>query len=256
MPDASNTAITDPNRSPRIVIIGGGFAGATAAKALERRLRSAEIHLLSAENHLTYNPLLPEVVGASVLPGHVVAPLRQMVHRAKVHQVQVTGIDTDARCVQFRNSSESGRLDYDHLVLACGSRANLHMIPGMAEHTLPLKTVGDALHLRNRVIARLEDAELTENPTLRRWLKTFVVIGGGFSGVEVAGEISDFLTESRRWYRHSRLEPARVVIVHGGAHLMPELPERLGRFTERSCPGMAGSRCDSEPAARPSMRRA
>ncbi|MBK1621474.1 hypothetical protein CKO42_24295 [Lamprobacter modestohalophilus] len=233
MPDASSTPITDPDRRPRIVIIGGGFAGATAAKALERHLRSAEIHLLSAENHLTYNPLLPEVVGASVLPGHVVAPLRQMVRRAKVHQVEVTGIDTEARCVHFRNSSEGGHLDYDHLVLACGSRANLQMIPGMAEHTLPLKTVGDALYLRNRVIARLEDAELTENPTLRRWLKTFVVIGGGFSGVEVAGEISDFLTESQRWYRQSQLEPARVVIVHGGPHLLPELPERLGRFTER-----------------------
>ncbi|MBK1621593.1 hypothetical protein CKO42_24955 [Lamprobacter modestohalophilus] len=233
MPDASTPAITDPNRSPKIIIIGGGFAGATAAKSLERRLRSADIHLLSAENHLTYNPLLPEVVGASVLPGHVVAPLRQMVRRAKVHQVQVTGIDTEARRVHFRNSSEGGHLDYDHLVLACGSRANLQMIPGMAEHTLPLKTVGDALYLRNRVIARLEDAELTENPTLRRWLKTFVVIGGGFSGVEVAGEISDFLAESQRWYRQSQLETARVVIVHGGPHLLPELPERLGRFTER-----------------------
>ncbi len=221
------------NGAARIVIIGGGFAGATAARHLERRLGSADIHLLSAENHLTYNPLLAEVVGASVLPGHVVAPLRQMVRRAKVHQVQVTGIDTDARRVRFQNSSETGSLDYDHLVLACGSSANLHMIPGMAEHTLPLKTVGDALYLRNRVIARLEDAELTKNPTLRRWLKTFVVIGGGFSGVEVAGEISDFLTESQRWYRHSQLEPARVVIVHGGPHLMPELPERLGRFTER-----------------------
>lgn len=233
MADDSSTAANEKDQAPRIVIIGGGFAGATAAKALERRLRSAEIHLLSAENHLTYNPLLPEVVGASVLPGHVVAPLRQMVRRAKVHQVQVTGIDVDARRVHFRNSVEDGCLDYDHLVLACGSRANLHVIPGMAEHTLPLKTVGDALYLRNRVIARLEDAELTENPTLRRWLKTFVVIGGGFSGVEVAGEISDFLAESQRWYRHSQLEPARVVIVHGGPHLLPELPERLGRFTER-----------------------
>lgn len=233
MPDASSTPITDPDRCPRILIIGGGFAGATAAKALERRLRSADIHLLSAENHLTYHPLLAEVVGSSVLPGHVVAPLRQMVRRTKVHQVEVTGIDTEARRVHFRNSSETGRLDYDHLVLACGSRANLQMIPGMAEHTLPLKTVGDALYLRNRIIARLEDAELTENPTLRRWLKTFVVIGGGFSGVEVAGEISDFLTASRRWYRHAQHEPARVVIVHGGPHLLPELPERLGRFTER-----------------------
>lgn len=237
MPDdpnpAQNPAHADRSGGPRIVIIGGGFAGATAAQALERRLRKADIHLVSAENHLTYNPLLPEVVGASVLPGHVVAPLRQMVHRARVHQVRVTAVDTTARRVHYDGGCESGSLGYDHLVLACGSSANLRMIPGMAEHALPLKTVGDALFLRNRVISRLEDAELTDNPTLRRWLKTFVVVGGGFSGVEVAGEISDFLTESGRWYSHSQLEPPRVVIVHGGPHLLPELPERLGRFTER-----------------------
>ncbi|MBK1632085.1 hypothetical protein CKO31_15330 [Thiohalocapsa halophila] len=237
MPDdpnpAQNPAHADGSGGPRIVIIGGGFAGATAAQALERRLRTADIHLVSAENHLTYNPLLPEVVGASVLPGHVVAPLRQMVHRARVHQVRVTAVDTSARRVHYDGGCESGSLGYDHLVLACGSSANLRMIPGMAEHALPLKTVGDALFLRNRVISRLEDAELTDNPTLRRWLKTFVVVGGGFSGVEVAGEISDFLTESGRWYSHSQLEPPRVVIVHGGPHLLPELPERLGRFTER-----------------------
>lgn len=237
MPDdpnpAENPAHADRSGGPRIVIIGGGFAGATAAQALERRLRNVDIHLVSAENHLTYNPLLPEVVGASVLPGHVVAPLRQMVHRARVHQVRVTAVDTTARRVHYDGGCESGSLGYDHLVLACGSSANLRMIPGMAEHALPLKTVGDALFLRNRVISRLEDAELTDNPTLRRWLKTFVVVGGGFSGVEVAGEISDFLTESGRWYSHSQLEPPRVVIVHGGPHLLPELPERLGRFTER-----------------------
>jgi len=233
MPDDPNPAHADRSGGPRIVIIGGGFAGATAAQALERRLRKADIHLLSGENHLTYNPLLPEVVGASVLPGHVVAPLRQMVHRARVHQVHVTAVDTTARRVHYDGGCESGSLGYDHLVLACGSSANLRMIPGMAEHALPLKTVGDALFLRNRVISRLEDAELTDNPTLRRWLKTFVVVGGGFSGVEVAGEISDFLTESGRWYSHSQLEPPRVVIVHGGPHLLPELPERLGRFTER-----------------------
>jgi len=229
----TSNAAADRDRPPRVVIIGGGFAGATAARALERRLRSADIRLLAAENHLTYNPLLPEVVGASVLPGHVVAPLRQMVSRAKVHQVQVTAIDTAAREVHFRAGQESGSFGYDHLVLACGSRANLHMIPGMAEHALPLKTVGDALFLRNRVIARLEQAELTDNPTLRRWLTTFVVVGGGFSGVEVAGEISDFLTASTRWYQTLEAEPPRVVIVHGGPHLLPELPERLGRFTAR-----------------------
>ncbi len=135
--------------------------------------------------------------------------------------------------MHYRGGIGTGSFGYDHLVLACGSRANLQMIPGMAEHALPLKTVGDALHLRNRVIARLEAAELTEDPTLRRWLMTFVVVGGGFSGVEVAGEISDFLAESGRWYRHLQAEPPRVVVVHAGPHLLPELPERLGHFTER-----------------------
>lgn len=188
MRDVRSSGGADRTAAPRVVIIGGGFAGATAARALERRLPAADIRLLAAENHLTYNPLLPEVVGASVLPGHVVAPLRQLVRQARVHQVQVTAIDTAARRVDFRGGPEAGSLEYDHLVLACGSRANLRMVPGMAEHALPLKTVGDALYLRNRVIARLEQAELTDDPTLRRWLTTFVVVGGGFSGVEVAGE--------------------------------------------------------------------
>lgn len=227
----SKTART--GRVPRVLIIGGGFAGATAARALERCLPTADIYLLAAENHLTYHPLLPEVVGASVLPGHVVAPLRQMVRRARVHQVRVTAIDTAARRVSYQGGCESGQLDYDHLVLACGSRANLRLVPGMAEHALPLKTLGDALELRNRVIARLEDAELTQDPILRRWLTRFVVIGGGFSGVEVAAAISDFLVASRRWYRYGEQASPRVVIVHGGPYLLPELPERLGRFTER-----------------------
>jgi NADH dehydrogenase len=221
----------DPKVQPRIVIVGGGFAGATAAKALERRLPHADIRLLSAENYLTYNPLLAEVVGASVLPGHVVAPLRQMLRRTRVHQVQVTGIDTDERRVHYRGQGP-GSFAYEHLVLACGNRANVDLVPGMAEHALPLKTVGDALHLRNRIIARLEEADLASDPAMRRWLTSFVVVGGGFSGVEVAGEISDFLKASRRWYAQGE-SPAKVVVVHGGNHLMPELPERLGRFTER-----------------------
>jgi NADH dehydrogenase len=156
MKETTHPGRTGRNEAPRVLILGGGFAGATAARALERRLPAAEIRLLADENYLTYHPLLPEVVGASVLPGHVVAPLRQMVRRARVHQVRVTAIDTVARRVAFEGDCETGQLDYDHLVLACGSRANLRLIPGMAEHALPLKTVGDALELRNRVIARLE----------------------------------------------------------------------------------------------------
>jgi NADH dehydrogenase len=166
-----------------------------------------------------------------VLPGHVVAPLRQMAPGVLFHQVEITSIDTAARRVHYHGAGP-GHFDYDHLVLSYGSQANLGLVPGMSEHALPLKTVGDALHLRNRVIARMEEAELSSDPTERRWLTRFVVVGGGFSGVEVAGEINDFIAASRRWYPKIGNE-VRLVVVHGGAHLLPELPERLGRFTER-----------------------
>lgn len=217
---------------PRMLIIGGGFAGATLARALERRLPQADITLLSQENYITYSPLLPEVVGASILPSHVVAPLRQMVRRARVRTVRVTRIDLAVKQVHYDGEGR-GVFEYDHLVLAYGTQANLELTPGMARHALPLKTVGDALFLRNRIIARLEQAELADNDAARAWLTTFVVVGGGFSGVEVAGEISDFLHASNAYYACLERKP-RVVLIHSGKHLLPELPEALGRFTERA----------------------
>ena len=217
---------------PRILIIGGGFAGATLARKLERRLPYADITLLSQENYITYSPLLPEVVGASVLPSHVVAPLRQMVRHARVRTVRVTRIDLAAKQVHYDGEGR-GVFEYDHLVLAYGTQANLELTPGMARHALPLKSVGDALFLRNRIIAHLEQAELADNEVARTWFTTFVVVGGGFSGVEVAGEISDFLHASRAYYACLERKPL-VVLIHSGNHLLPELPEVLGRFAERT----------------------
>lgn len=218
-----------PHDPPRVVIVGGGFGGASVARALERRLPKAEIVLLSKENYITYNPLLPEVVGASILPSHVVAPLRQMVRRTHVRTVHVTDVDLAAREVRYLGDGP-GAFGYDQLVLAYGASANLELVPGMGKYALPLKTLGDALFLRNRIIARLEQAELTHDPDMRAWLTTFVVVGGGFSGVEVAGEINDFIHACRRYY-HCLARHARVIMIHSGAHLLPELPEKLGRIT-------------------------
>ncbi|MFB3103769.1 MAG: NAD(P)/FAD-dependent oxidoreductase, partial [Pseudomonadales bacterium] len=177
---------TVPNPANNVVIIGGGFAGAVLAKSLERRLPEAwSIYLLSQDNFITYNPLLAEVVGASVLPGHVVAPLRQMLKRTRIRMVNVTGIDVEDKRVNYLGEG-SGTLDYGQLVLAYGVDANLDIVKGMAEHGLPLKTVGDALFLRNRIIERLEQATIQPDRERRRWLTTFIVVGGGFSGVEVA----------------------------------------------------------------------
>jgi NADH dehydrogenase len=214
-----------------LVIIGGGFAGATLAQRLEGRLPDGwQVTLLSRENFITYNPLLPEVVGASLLPGHVIAPLRQISQRTRVCMVQVTDIDLAARTVHYLGEGP-GVIPYDELVLACGQGADLSLVKGMARYALPLKTLGDALFMRNRAIVRLEQAELQPDADARRWLSSFVVIGGGFSGVEVAGGLMDFLRASRRYYR--AIEDLRVTLVHSGERLLPELSPSLGRFAER-----------------------
>ena len=213
-----------------LVIIGGGFAGMKLAKSLQNRLpHDWHLTLISQENFITFNPLLPEVVGASILPGHVIAPHRQMIEAHHVCMARVMHIDYDARLIYYTGDS-TGVLHFDQLVLACGVNASVNLVPGMAEHALPLKTLGDALFLRNRIIARLEQAELEPDRDKRRWLTSFVVIGGGFTGVETAGELVDFLRASLRYYPNIRAEDLNVVLLHGQERLLPELSASLGDF--------------------------
>jgi NADH dehydrogenase len=214
-----------------LLIIGGGFAGAKTAQLLEHRLPPEwNLTLVSQENFITFNPLLPEVVGASILPGHVIAPHRQMVHCSHVRMAQVVGIDTAAKEIEYLGEG-TGRMQYDQLVLAVGNNANLDLVKGMGQYALPLKTLGDALFLRNRVISRLEQAESQPVREHRRWLTTFVIVGGGFSGVETAGELVDFVHASLRYYRNIDREDIRIVLLHSGDRLVPELSPSLGKFT-------------------------
>ena len=212
------------------VIVGGGFAGTTLAKCLDRSLPPDwMVTLISRENFITYNPLLPEVVGASLLPGHVVAPHRLIVRRGRVCMATVSEIDIAAREVRYLGEG-TGVIPFDQLVIACGVDANLALVPGMADYALPLKTLGDALFLRNRVISRLEQASMQPDPEARRWLTTFLIVGGGFSGVEVAGEIRDFLHGSMRYYPMLNPADSRVILLHSGERLLPEISNQLGTF--------------------------
>ena len=223
--------------SKSLVIVGGGFAGVKVAQTLERRLPADWfLTLVSQENFITFNPLLPEVVGASILPAHVVAPHRQMIRRGQVCMARVTEIDTVQRTVHYLGEG-SGSLPYDQLVLTCGASANLDIVKGMGQYALPLKTLGDALFLRNRIIARLEQAELQPDSDYRRWLTTFVVVGGGFSGVETAGALVDFLYAALKYYRRVQAEELRVCLLHAGERLLPELSGELGAFTLRKMRG-------------------
>ncbi len=220
-----------------IAILGGGFAGLQTARSLERTLPANwTIKLLSLDNFITYAPLLPEVVGASLLPSHVVAPLRQTVKRAQMLMVRVTEIDLAERCIHYAGEGE-GLLRYDQLVIALGQHANTGVVKGMGTYSLPLKTLGDAMFLRNRVIARLEHAQLQPDRAAWRWLLSFVVIGGGLCGVETAGELLDFVRASLRYYPQVDAEDVAVQLVHSGEYLLPELSCSLGEFAERKMMG-------------------
>jgi NADH dehydrogenase len=225
----------------RIVILGGGFAGATLARRLSGRLPEGwELLLVSEESYTTYNPMLPEVVGASVFPEQVVAPLRQVIGvggRTRFVMGQATALDTSRRTIRCGTLAGDVAFAYDQLVIAAGNRARLDLIPGMEQHALPLKTVGDALHIRNIVLRRLARIELETSPATRRRLGHFVVIGGGFSGVETAGALADCLRGVARYYRGVEAGELRVSIVQNIDRLLPELPAPLGASAQRILAG-------------------
>lgn len=231
-----------------IVIVGGGFAGTTVAQILERRLPSGwRVVLLSQESYTTFNPMLAEVVGASVFPEHVIAPLRQMIGRTRFIMAAVRDVDARRRLVIGDTLSGPREIHYDHLVFAFGTRANLNLVPGMADHALPLKLVGDALHIRNRVLQQVARIELESDAEVRRRLGHFVVVGGGFSGVEVAGELADFLAGARRYYPRVLADELKVTLLQDADRLLVELPECLGRAAQKS---MAGRGIDIRLGAR------
>jgi NADH dehydrogenase len=180
--------------------------------------------LISSENHFVFTPLLAETVGREISLNHVVVPGRQMVGRTRWLTAEVTEIDRGANRVHY--VSRAGKRDeiaYEHLVLACGSVVDLSVIPGLATHAYPLKTLGDAMFLGNDLIGRLEEASVQTDLSERERLLTVVVIGGGFSGVEVAGAINDLMERTRRFYPQLSGTRPRVILLQSGERILPEL---------------------------------
>lgn len=214
-----------------VVIIGGGFAGVTLARRLERLLpANRTVALISAENSITFSPLLPEVVSAAIAPGHAIAPIRLLLKRTRFIMADVTGIDLEAKRIDYRSGGNIRSVACQHLVLACGTAANLAIIPGMAENAFPLKTVHDALAVRNRLLEILERADEETDAERQSWLGTVIVIGGGFTGIEVAGHVADFLRASTRYYPNLSREICRVIVVHNAPRILPEVSDRLSAF--------------------------
>jgi NADH dehydrogenase len=194
---------------------------------------SCEIVVFNPENHMVFHPLLPGVAGASLGPDVVAAPLRQMLKDLHVRTEQVTRIDLRGEVLTYLgHDGLEHRMPYDHVVVACGQDVNLSMIPGMSDHAFPLKTAGDALALRSHVMQQLEKADACDDPTKRRWYLTFVVVGGGFSGVEVAGEINDLLHESHRFFPRLRPHEMKVRVLHNRDQILPEVSPPLRAYAQ------------------------
>jgi NADH:ubiquinone reductase (H+-translocating) len=219
----------------QIIIIGGGFAGVKCAWTLSRHLSrsKADIILFNRQNHLVFSPLLAEVVGSSINSLDVIVPLRQLLPNIFCRT-------EDVRSIQFANNEisfqgEDGHLAamrYDHLVIACGNATNLNVIPGMADQGFPLKTVADAAALRAHIMDQMEQAEVASAPDRRRWHLTFLVVGGGYSGVEAAGEINDLVRGSARYFRNWQPAEVNVCLIHSRAQILPEISPGLRDFAK------------------------
>src|SRR5690349_1676975 len=170
-----------------VIVAGGGFGGLQAARTLERVLdrHSAKVTLVNDVNFMLYTPLLPGAAAGTLEPRHVVVPLREQLHRTELHLGHVLSADPARKVVQIRSiGGREDELAYDQLVVALGSTSRTLPIPGLAEHALGFKTLSEGIALRNRLLQTLEQAEVEEDPAVRRELLTYVFVGAGYAGVE------------------------------------------------------------------------
>jgi NADH dehydrogenase len=228
-----------PSTAPaRIVILGGGFAGIATARRLERLLRPGEagITVVSRENFSLFTPMLPEVSSGNLESRHVVTPVRAQLRHARFILGEVRAVDLAAKTVEVEHILLGSRqtLVYDQLVFCLGAVTSTFGLPGIAERAFPLKSLEDAERLRNHVIAMLELADVTSDVRERQRLLTFVFVGGGFTGVEAAGEMIDFFKSSVRFYRSIDPGEIQIVLVEGGAKLLPELQAGMGEYSAKA----------------------
>ena len=219
----------------RIVILGGGFAGVTTARKLERQLRAhsdVEIVLVSRANFFVLTPLLFEACSGTLELRHCAQPIRPALRRSRFVEATVTSVDTERRVVRLTAEGIESELPYEHLVVALGASTNLELIPGSGA-AFTFKTMADALVLRNHFIEQLERADATTDVALRARALTFVVIGGGLVGIELLGELTAFADNVLRFYPHIRRDELRFHLFEATARILPEVDQRLASIAMR-----------------------
>jgi len=221
----------------KVLVIGGGFGGVFAAKALERQGRGKlDVELVNANNYFVFQPLLPEVAAASIHSADAVVPLRQLLRRLQVRQAEVMGIDFAKKTVTVVQGARRVPVDlpYDELVIALGTGVDLKRFPGLPEHALTMKDLADAHRLRTHVIGCLEAADVTRDADVKKQLLGFVTVGAGFSGVETVAETRELVSHALKYYPNIHPDEVRFYLIEYADRILPTFPAELAEYaTER-----------------------
>ncbi len=223
------------SKAKKILVLGGGFAGVECVRKLESYFPKEEdiqIAMVSEDNFFLFTPMLPQVASGTIETRHIVIPVRTLLKRAKFYEAEVKNIDPYGKTVTLNGTKEKRgiSLHYDYLVLALGSQTNFFGMDKLQELAYSMKTLNDAVVLRNRVIDMLEQADNETDPILKKSLLTFVIVGGGFAGIETAGELMDLLHDARKFYPNIEKTDIRVIVLEAMAAILPGFNEKLAKF--------------------------
>jgi NADH dehydrogenase len=228
-----------------IIILGSGFAGVEVLKRLQKKFKNNEdvaITLVSKDNFILFTPMLPEVASGMIEVRHIVTPVRSFCSKANFYQATVDSIDLKNKQVIIRHPIgklfkpsrwDQHTLKYDHLVIALGSETRFFGMTDVKEHSFTMKSIDDAIAVRNHILSILEQANIERegDRELTKSLLTFVVVGGGFNGVETVGEINDFIRETiRSYYKNIYMSDVRVILVSATDKILEEVDEKLGEW--------------------------
>ena len=222
-------------KKKKIVILGGGYGGVECTRQLEEYLKNdddVELVLISEDNFLLFTPMLPQVAAGMLATRHIVMPIRTIVKKTTFYEGRVKNIDPFGKIVNLWGTDEKRgvSIHYDFLVVSLGSETNFFGMSDVEKHAYTIKSLNDAMTIRNRVIDMLEQAENESNPILRKSLLTFVIVGGGFAGIETAGELMDLLIDAGKYYPKIDKKEIKVVVLEALPNILPGFSEKLAKF--------------------------
>ena len=225
-------------KKKKIVILGGGFAGVECTRQLESKFGNdpeVELVMVSEDNFLLFTPMLPQVASGMIETRHIVLPIRTICKKTKFYEGRIKNIDPFGKLVNLWGTGDkrSISIHYDFLVVALGSETNFFGMADVEKNSFTMKTLNDAVMLRNRVIDMLEQAENETNPILRKSFLNFVVAGGGFAGIETAGELMDLILDARKHYHSIHKDDLKVVVIEALPMILPGFNEKLAEFAKQ-----------------------